>query len=94
MPTSTERDASSDPAASISGDAGEPLAPITLTRAIPPPTSMSTVEYLILLVLIAAVSVGIWKTFGEAAADTSRRGAPAPLQAGTGAADSIPRSIA
>jgi hypothetical protein len=91
MPTSTEPDASANSTASV---AREPLAPVTLTRAIPPPTSMTTVEYLILLVLIAAVSVGIWKTFGEPAADSSRRGEPASNQAGAGAADNMLRSIA
>ena len=90
MPTSTERDVSSDPASS----AEEPLVPMSMTRAAPPRASMSTVEYIILLVLIAAVSVGIWKTFGEGAADTSWRGEPAVLQAGAGAAVSMPRSIA
>lgn len=90
MPTSAERDASSD----VASMPREPLAPVSMTRAVPPPTSVSTVEYLILLVLIAAVSVGIWKSFGEGAADTSRRGDPALRQAGTGAADSMLRSIA
>jgi len=73
----------------------EPSAPMTMTRPITPTTGMTVVEYLILLVLIAAVSVGIWKTFGEGgAAGTSHRRQPAPLQAGKGAPDSMPRSIA
>lgn len=75
MPTSAERDASSDPAT-----ARKPSAPVPVTRAISSPTSVSTIEYLILLVLIAAVSVGIWKTFGEGAADSSQRSQPAPRQ--------------
>lgn len=90
MPTSTERDASSD----LASNAAEPLAPMSMTRAVPAPESFSTVEYIILLVLIAAVSVGIWKTFGEGAAGISGRCEPALRQAGTGAAVSMPRSIA
>jgi hypothetical protein len=104
MPTSAEREEPSDLTASISR---EPLGPTTLTRPVPP-AGMTTVEYLILLVLIAAVSVGIWKTFGETDADAPRGEAPRgdqarhsgrsgrdwDDQAGTGAADSMPRSIA
>jgi hypothetical protein len=99
MPTSTEREEPSDFTASISR---EPLAPAMLTRPAPP-AGMTTVEYLILLVVIAAVSVGIWKTFGETAADPVRGETPAISadqagtgadQAGTGAAVNMPRSIA
>jgi Flp pilus assembly pilin Flp len=91
MPTSTEREEPSDLTASISG---EQLAPETLTRPIAPPAGMTTVEYLILLVLIAAVSIGVWKTFGETAADAARGEVPAADQAGEGAADNMPRSMA
>jgi hypothetical protein len=90
MPTSTERDEPSDLTASISR---EPLSPALVTRPVPP-AGMTTVEYLILLVVIAAVSVGIWKTFGETAADAVRGEAPGADQAGTGAAVNMPRSIA
>jgi hypothetical protein len=91
MPTTTEREEPSDLTASISR---EQLAPGTPARAIAPPAGMTTVEYLILLVLIAAVSVGVWKTFGETAADAARGERPASDQAGTGAADNMPRNIA
>lgn len=70
----------------------EPLPPVTLTRTVSPNVGITTVEYLILLVLLAAVSVGIWKTFGADVGEVGRHGSFG--QAGTGAPESILRNIA
>jgi hypothetical protein len=74
---------------------------MAMTGPIAPTAGMTLVEYLILLVLVAAVSVGLWKTFGESEqVDTSGRRAPLgtaswpALQAGRGAPESMSRNIA
>ena len=64
-----------------------------MTRPNTPPAGMTTLEYLILLVLIAAVCVGIWKTFGEDG-EAGQRGSLELVQAGTGAPERMLRNMA
>lgn len=35
------------------------------SAAVPVQTGMSSIEYVIILILLAAIAVGAWKTFGE-----------------------------
>lgn len=38
------------------------------SAVVPVQTGMSSIEYVIILILLAAIAVGAWKTFGENAA--------------------------